>query len=320
MILVTGGAGLLGKELITQLLQQGKPIKALYNKTALANFNTNLVQQFQCNILDVIGLEEAMQGVEQVYHCAAIVSFNPQQKQQMFKINIEGTANVVNAALAAGVKKMVHVSSVAALGRIQEDKPIDEIMNWTPETSNSAYGQSKYLAEMEVWRGIAEGLDAVIVNPTIILGNGNWDDSSTKIFKNVYNQFPWYTTGSTGFVDVKDVANAMITLMESPIKAQRFIISAENKTYQQVFNLIAKTFGKKLPAKKVTPLIAALAWRVEAIKSWFTKNEPLLTKETTKTALAKVTFDNSKLLKHLPNFTYNKIEDTVARVCKELQT
>ncbi len=319
MVLVTGGSGLLGKELITQLLQQGKPIKALYNKTLLANFNNSLIQQIQCNILDVVGLEEAMQGVEQVYHCAAIVSFNPKQKQQLFKINIEGTANVVNAALGANVKKMVHVSSVAALGRIREDKPIDETMNWTPETSNSAYGQSKYLAEMEVWRGIAEGLDAVMVNPVIILGNGNWNDSSTKFFKNVYNEFPWYTTGSTGFVDVKDVAKSMIQLMQSNITAQRFIISAENKTYQQVFNLIANAFDKKQPSKKVTPLIAAFAWRVEAIKSWFTKSEPLLTKETTKTALVKVTFNNTKLPKYLPNFIYNKLEDTIERVCRELQ-
>jgi nucleoside-diphosphate-sugar epimerase len=121
-------------------------------------------------------------------------------------------------------------------------------------------------------------------------------------------------------VDVKDVAKIMIDLMQSNITAQRFIVSAENKTYQQVFNLIAKGFGKKQPAKKVTPFFAALAWRVEAIKSWFTKNDPLLTKETTKTALAKVTFDNSKLLKHLPNFTYTKIEDTIERVCKELKT
>jgi dihydroflavonol-4-reductase len=320
MILVTGGSGLLGSELITQLLQQGKLVKAIYNKTPLPNFNSQNLQQVQCNILDVIGLQEAMQGVQQVYHCAAIVSFNPKQKQNLFKVNIEGTANVVNAALDANVKKMVFVSSVAALGRIREDKPIDETMNWTPETSNSLYGQSKYLAEMEVWRGIAEGLDAVMVNPTIILGNGNWNDSSTKIFKSIYEEFPWYTTGSTGFVDVKDVVKAMITLMESTITAQRFIVSAENKTYQQVFNLIANAFVKKQPSKKVTPLIAALAWRVEAVKSWFTKKEPLLTKETTKTALAKVTFNNSKLLNALPNFTYTKLDDTITRVCKELKT
>jgi nucleoside-diphosphate-sugar epimerase len=319
MILVTGGSGLVGKELITQLIAQGKSVKAIYNKTPLPNFNSNLVQQIPCNILDIVGLEEAMQNVEQVYHCAAIVSFNPKQKQQMFKINIEGTANVVNAALNAGVKKMVYVSSVAALGRIREDKPIDETMNWSSETSNSAYGQSKYLGEMEVWRGVAEGLNAVMVNPVIILGNGNWEDGSTKIFKSVHDEFPWYTTGSTGFVDVKDVVKAMILLMESSITTHRFIISAENKTYQQVFNLIANAFGKKLPLKKVTPLIAAFAWRIEAIKSWFTKKDPLLTKETTKTALAKVTFDNSKLLKYLPNFTYNKIEDTIKRVCKELK-
>jgi dihydroflavonol-4-reductase len=319
MILVTGGSGLVGSELITQLLQQGNVVKAIYNKTPLPNFNSPNLHQVQCNILDVIGLQEAMQGVTHVYHCAAIVSFNPKQKQNLFKVNIEGTANVVNAALEAAVKKMVFVSSVAALGRIREDKPIDETMNWTPETSNSIYGQSKYLAEMEVWRGIAEGLDAVMVNPSIILGNGNWDDSSTKIFKSVYEEFPWYTDGSTGFVDVKDVAKAMINLMESPITAQRFIISAENKTYQQVFNLIANGFGKKQPQKKVTPFIAAIAWRLERIKSWFTKKEPLLTKETTTTALAKVTFDNSKLLNALPNFKYNKIDDTVERVCRELK-
>ena len=319
MILVTGGSGLVGKELITQLLAKGKQVKAIYNKTPLPNFNSNNVQQIQCNILDVIGLEELMNEVEQVYHCAAIVSFNPKRKQQMFKINIEGTANVVNAALEAGVKKMVFVSSVAALGRIREDKPIDETMNWTEETSNSAYGQSKYLAEMEVWRGVSEGLNAVMVNPTIILGNGNWEDGSSKIFKSAYNEFPWYTAGTTGFVDVKDVASAMIQLMESDVTAQRFILSAENKTYQQVFNLMANTFGKKPPHKKVTPFIAAIAWRIEAVKSWFTQKEPLLTKETTKTALAKVTFDNSKLLKYLPNFTYHKIDDTIKRVCNEIK-
>lgn len=143
MILVTGGAGLLGKELITQLLQQGKRVRAIYNNTRLADFDNENLQQMQCNILDVVGLEEAMKDIEQVYHCAAIVSFNPKRKAEMFKINIEGTANVVNAALDAGIKKMVYVSSVAALGRIRENEPINETMNWTEETSNSAYGQSK---------------------------------------------------------------------------------------------------------------------------------------------------------------------------------
>jgi dihydroflavonol-4-reductase len=317
MILVTGGSGLLGKEVITQLLAQGKTVRAIYNKTPLA-FADGTVEQMVCNILDVTTLAEVMQDITTVYHCAAVVTFNPAKKQEMFKINIEGTANVVNAALDAGVKKLVHVSSVAALGRIRENEMITETMNWTEETSNSAYGQSKYLAEIEVWRGIAEGLPAVIVNPTIILGAGNWEEGSTKIFQSVYNEFPWYAEGTTGFVDVKDVAKAMLLLMESNISSQRFIITAANKSYKEMFDLIAAAFGKKTPHKKVTPLIAAFVWRLEAIKSWFTKKEPLITKETAKTALAKVNFDNSKLLKFLPGFVYRPVNATVADVCKEL--
>jgi dihydroflavonol-4-reductase len=319
MVLVTGGAGLLGKELITQLLVQGKTVRAIFNKTPLPDFHSANLQQMQCNILDVIGLEEAMAGIEQVYHCAAIVTFNPKRKQELFKINIEGTANVVNAALEAGVKKMVHVSSVAALGRIRENEMINETMNWTEETNNSNYGQSKYLSELEVWRGIGEGLDAVMVNPVIILGAGNWNDGSSKLFQSAYNEFPWYTTGTTGFVDVRDVAQAMIQLMDSDITAQRFIIGAENKSYQQVFNLMAGAFNKKPPHKQVTPLIAKIVWRLEAIKSFFTKQDPLITKETAKTALAKVNFDNSKLLKYLPQFTYRKLEDTITATCAALQ-
>lgn len=319
MILITGGAGLLGKELITQLLHAGKQVRAIYNKTMLADFENENLQQFQCNILDVIGLEEAMKDVEQVYHCAAIVTFNPGRRQEMYKINIEGTANVVNAALDAGIKKMVHVSSVAALGRKREEGPVNETMNWTEETSNSAYGQSKYLAEMQVWRGIGEGLNAVMVNPVIILGAGDWNSGSSQIFKTAYEEFPWYTDGSTGFVDVRDVVKAMIELMNSNITAERFIISAENRTYAEVFNLIAKAFGKKPPHKKVTPLLSKIVWRLEAVKSLFTGKDPLVTRETAATALTKATFDNTKLKKFLPEYEYRKIEDTITDTCAALQ-
>jgi dihydroflavonol-4-reductase len=319
MILVTGSAGLVGKELITQLLLQGKKIKAIYNNTKLFDFESDNLEQLQCNILDVIGLEEVMKGVEQIYHCAAIVSFNPKQKQQMFKVNIEGTANMVNAALEAGVKKMVYVSSVAALGRIRQNEPINETMNWTEETSNSAYGQSKYLAEMQVWRGIGEGLDAVMVNPVLILGPGDWNSGSSQIFKTVYDEFPWYTDGSTGFVDVRDVVKAMIELMNSDITAERFIVSAENRAFKDAFTLIAKAFGKKPPYKKVTPLLAKIVWRLEAVKSLFTGKAPLLTKETAATAMTKANFDNNKLKKFLPAFTYRKIEDSITDTCAALQ-
>lgn len=319
MILVTGGAGLLGNELIRQLLDAGKNVRAIYNKTALQNFDSPNLQQFQCDILDVIGLEKAMQDIEQVYHCAAMVTFNPKHRQKMFKVNVEGTANVVNAALDAGIKKMVHVSSVAALGRIRQDKPIDETMNWTEETSNSKYGQSKFLAEMEVWRGISEGLDAVMVNPVIILGAGDWDSGSSQLFKSVYDEFPWYATGTSGFVDVRDVAKAMQQLMNSEINAQRFIVSAQNRSYADVFNLMAKAFGKKPAYKKVTPMLAAIVWRLEACKSFFTGKAPLVTKETSVTALAKVNFDNSKLIKYLPQFTYRPIEESITDICLSLQ-
>ncbi|MFZ1371186.1 MAG: NAD-dependent epimerase/dehydratase family protein [Ferruginibacter sp.] len=319
MILVTGGAGLLGKALITELLLAGKPVRAIYHKTRLADFNDKNLQQVQCDILDVVGLEEAMQGVQQVYHCAAIITFNPKRRQEMFKINIEGTANMVNAALDAGVQKMLYVSSVAALGRLREDKMVDETMNWTEETSNSSYGQSKYLAEMQVWRGIGEGLDAVMVNPVIILGPGDWNGGSSQIFKNVYNEFPWYADGITGFVDVRDVVKAMMQLMNSPVTAERFIISAENRSYDDVFNLIAKAFGKKPPHKKVTRGIAKMVWRLEAIKSYFTGKDPLVTRETAATAMAKVHFDNRKLNRFLPGFTYRKIEESIADTCHVLQ-
>jgi nucleoside-diphosphate-sugar epimerase len=321
MILVTGGAGLLGKELIAQLLAKGKAVTAIYNKTFLPDFNSPLLQQYPCSILDVAGLEEIMQqqNIQQVYHCAAIVTFNPSRKQELFKINIEGTANVVNAAINSGVKKMLHVSSVAALGRIRENEFINETMNWSEATSNSNYGKSKYLGELEVWRGIGEGLEAVIVNPTIILGDGDWDAGSSKIFKSVYEEFPWYAEGVTGFVDVRDVVKAMITLMESAISAERFIISAENKSYRQLFDLIAKAFGKKPPHKKATPLLGAIVWRWEAIKSLFTGNDPLVTKETAITALTKANFDNSKLGKFLPGFQYTPLEESINYTCGLLQ-
>ena len=318
-VLVTGSSGLLGRELISQLLARGKLVTALYNKKTFEGPASGNLKLLQCDILDVTGLEEAMEGVEELYHCAGKVSFNGSDAGALFKVNVEGTANVVNAALEAGVRKMVHVSSVAALGRIRKDEMIDESMQWTEETSNSKYGQSKYLGELEVWRGIAEGLNAVIVNPTIILGVGDHDESSTEIFKSVYNEFPWYSEGVTGFVDVADVAKAMIQLMESEIVSERFIISAENRTYREVFNSMADAFGKKRPTKKVTAWLASVVWRLERIKSKFTGKQPLVTKETAATALAIAVYDNSKLKKYLPSFEYLTLEETIKSTCSVLQ-
>lgn len=319
MVLVTGASGLVGSHLITQLLKNEKTVRAIYRSNIPSFSGADKVEWFRGDILDVIALEEAMVGVEQVYHCAAVVSFNPKKRGMMYHTNVEGTANVVNACLDAKIQKLLFVSSVAALGRIKEDTPINESMNWSEETSNSEYGKTKYFAEMEVWRGISEGLNAVMVNPVIILGAGNWEAGSSGIFKSAFDEFPWYTEGSSGFVDVLDVVNVMILLMESKVTAERVILCGENISYREIFTQIAKGFGKKPPHKKVTPFLAAIVWRIKAIKAVFTGKDPLLTKETALTAAAKVNFDNSKLKKLFPEYLYTPVSDSIIRICGELK-
>jgi nucleoside-diphosphate-sugar epimerase len=317
-ILVTGGSGLVGNELIKQLLASGEKVRAIYHSTPISISHPEL-EITQCDILDVVALEEAMQSITHVYHCAAIVSYDPKDKRKILKLNIEGTANIVNACIDAKIKKLLHVSSVAALGRIPTDEMITEKMNWTEETSSSIYGKSKYFAEMEVWRGIAEGLKAVIVNPSTILGGDNWENGSSAIFKKAFNEFKWFTDGVSGFVDVRDVAHGMILLMNSGITAERFILNGENLPYRQIFSSIAKCFGKRPPRKKVNSLLAELIWRTEEIKTKFTGKKHLLTKETARTAQAKVYFDNSKFLKEFPGFQFHKIEDTIEFTCANLK-
>jgi nucleoside-diphosphate-sugar epimerase len=192
-------------------------------------------------------------------------------------------------------------------------------MHWSKETSNSEYGKTKYLAEMEVWRGDAEGLPCVIVNPTVILGESDWTKGSTGIFKTIHDEFAWYTDGISGFVDVKDVVKAMIMLMESDISGERFILNAENLPYKTLFDYIATGFGKRPPYKKVTPFIANLVWRYEALKGKLTGIDPLLTKETANTAQAKVQFDNAKLLRRFTYFEYTSMSQTVQRICTYLK-
>ena len=319
MIFVTGASGLVGAHLIKSLLEKNELVTALYRSVVPNIQGAEKVKWVKGDILDIESLENAMEGVAQVYHCAAIVSFAPGQATAMLHANQEGTANVVNACLTKNIQKLVYVSSVAALGRIRENAPVDEAANWTPETSNSVYGKSKYLAEMEVWRGMGEGLNVAIVNPVIILGAGDWNKGSSEIFKSAYNAFPWYTEGVSGFVDVMDVVDTMQLLMQSKIAGERYIISAENVQYKKVFTQIAAAFNKPAPHKKVTPFLAAIVWRLEALKGIFTGKNPLLTKETAATAQAVVHFDNSKFLKAFPAFKYRTIENTIERACAELK-
>ncbi len=319
MIVVTGASGLVGSQVVKELSKQHNNIIALYHSTPPSKELQALATWKQVDILDIQLLEEIFSTSKQVYHCAAVVSFNPKEKALMHQLNIEGTKNVVNACINCGVEKLVHVSSVAALGRIRPGVEISEAMNWTEDSSNSEYGKTKFLSEMEVWRGIGEGLKAVIVNPSIILGSGNWNTGSSAIFKNVFHEFPWYANGTSGFIDVADVAKAMILLMNSDINAERFILSAWNLTYRNVFDEIAKCFKKKKPSKEVTPFIAAIVWRLEYLKSLVTKKNPLITKETAATALTKVNYNNSKLLSALPDFNYSNFEQSIERICNEMK-
>ncbi len=318
MILVTGASGLLGSHLIRELVKQDKKVRAIYRNNIPSDMPAG-IDWVKADILDILSLEDAMKDVSQVYHCAAMVSFTPHKKEILYQTNVEGTTNVVNACIQNSIQKLLYVSSVAALGRIREDEHINEKMNWTEESSNSEYGKSKYLAEKEIWRGTGEGLNAVIINPVIILGAGDWEKGSSEIFKSAYDEFPWYTEGVSGFVDVKDVVRAMLMLMNGAAQNERFIISAENLSYKEVFTEIADNFGKKPPHRKVTALLAAIVWRLEALKAMFSGKDPMLTKETAKTAQAKVYFENKKFLSYAPNFEYTPVKDAIKRICSELR-
>ncbi|MEC5147854.1 NAD-dependent epimerase/dehydratase family protein [Chitinophaga sp. 212800010-3] len=316
MILVTGGTGFLGSYLIRALVAAGKPVRALYRQQPSPRLEdiSDKIEWIQGDILDVCSLEDAMAGVTQVYHCAAVVSFQADARERLMKINVEGTANVVNMALDAGVRKLLYVSSVAAIGRAKEGAEINEDCEWEDNKNNSRYAISKFQGEMEVWRGIAEGLDAVIVNPSIILGAGFWDDGSGTLLKNAWKEFPYYTTGVNGFVDVEDVVKAMILLMDSDIQAERFILSADNWDYRQLFTTMAHSFGKKPPHIAAKPWMAEVVWRVEKVKGMLTGKRSVVTKETARTAQLKVYYSNRKLLDALPEFRFRPLEDTIQHI------
>jgi nucleoside-diphosphate-sugar epimerase len=317
--LVTGASGLVGTELVKQLLQKGIRVRALVHRTPLTLPSHPLLQVVQGDLLDVVELESQLENVNRVYHCAGLISYAPNSRSSLYQVNVEATGNLVNACLSYQHIKFIHVSSIASLGKYTEGKPLNENSKWKNDASNSNYGYSKYLGEMEVWRGAAEGLDTVIVNPSIILGAGDWNSGSTSIFKKMYDEFPWYSEGINGFVDVKDLADIMIRLGDSNIRNERFIVSAENKSYRDVFCMIADAFGKKRPRKNFTRGLSQIAWRLEAIRSLFTGKEPLITRETSNSALIKVEYDNTKLLKAIPDFTYTPLQESIRSICSQLQ-
>ena len=319
-IFVTGGTGFLGSYLLRYLVHQGyKNIYALKRPSSKLDLVTEVAHQInwlEGDILDFSFLEEAMQGMDQVYHCAAMISFLPKEADKMMQINETGTANIVNLALHHQVKKLVYISSIAAIGKETGDDIISEKTKWKNDKTNSNYAKSKYAAEMQVWRGIAEGLNAAILNPSIILGSGFWNGGSTKIFELYGKGFPFYVEGSNGYVDVRDVAKMAILLMESDISGERFLVNAENLSYKKVFTEISNCAKVKPPYLKITPLLGAIGWRVQWIVSKLTCINPTITKETLNSALGKSSYNNQKSLAAF-NFKYTPISETITETTSQ---
>jgi dihydroflavonol-4-reductase len=329
MILVTGGTGLVGAHLLMDLLKYETPIRAIYRSDnalekvrkifALYNIKweqtLHKIEWIKSDLLNTEILIDAFKNVEYVYHCAAMVSFNKADKTKLFKVNIEGTANVVNLSLACGVKKFCHVSSTATIGKSKKDGIRHEDCIWENDGSFSNYSISKYFSEMEVWRGSEEGLNVVIVNPSIIIGPGDWTQSSSNLFLKVWNGLRYYSKGVNAFVDVRDVSKAMVELMKSPITSERFLIIGENLTFQELFNEIAISLGKRIPSIEVKRWMASLIWRIEALRSFLFGSEPLVTKESSKSALSIVKYSNDKIKTEL-NFKTIPIKQSIAHTSK----
>jgi dihydroflavonol-4-reductase len=328
MILVTGGTGLVGSHLLYDLVQKGEPVRAMKREKS----NTSQVLKtfsYYCSnpdelfariewvngdINDPASLEDALEGVNKVYHSAAIVSFVPKAREEMLRVNVEGTANVVNACLEKKISKLCHVSSIATLGRNSAKGLVDEETHWKTSPENSWYAISKYGAEREVWRGAAEGLNMVIVNPALILGPGDWSKGSIVVFPLANKGLKYYTSGSTGYVDVRDVSKAMIQLMESQIKGERFLLNAANLPFRKFFDMLHEAFGKPPASIAVGPLLAGLGWRFEKIRSALKGKEPIITKETAQAANYSYEFSSEKIKKTI-GYSFIPIQQSVKEIC-----
>ncbi len=333
MILVSGGTGMLGAYLLARVASTGEAIRALKRENSnlqqvkkifeyhYNNNSNSIFEQIEwvnADLLDSESIYTAMQGVDTVYHCAAMISFKKEDKYRMIDNNVKGTANMVNAALSEGVKKFCHVSSIASLGSSENGEPITEETFRKPNSVYSAYSISKYRSEMEVWRGISEGLNAVIVNPSVILGAWDWKNGSSGIFTKVNQGLKFYTEGVTGYVDVNDVVNIMIKLTESNIVNQRFIVSAENLSFKEILFMIADALNKPKPSISAKKWMLQTAVLIETVKSKITGKEPLITKDSAKTAQTVSVYSNDKIRKTL-NYEFNSIKDTVNRIAEQFK-
>ncbi|TSJ42745.1 NAD-dependent epimerase/dehydratase family protein [Mucilaginibacter corticis] len=319
MILITGATGFLGAELAKQLADKGETIRCTKRETSIIPMLLLPYTQIQwvvADMLDVFALENALDGVTQVYHCAAWVSLRQAEKAPMIHTNVNSTANLVNLCLDRDIK-LVHVSSIAAIGQAKPGELITENHHLDIAAENDGYAISKLESEMEVWRGIAEGLDAVIVNPSLIIGANAGTEGSGQLFETVRKGLKFYTEGTAGFVDVEDVAKCMIALMESDITGQRYIISAENRNYKELTAEIAKGFNISPPAKLAKPWMMELAWRAAAAYAYLIRKSPAIDKVAAQSASQVKDFDNSKIRSAIA-IEFKPISRSIIEICERL--
>lgn len=319
MIAITGANGLLGSYIVRSLLEAKVPFVALRRKdsdtTALADVMTD-IQWREADVTDYDSLTEAFTDVTGVIHAAAIVSYHKRDKEKIKIVNVDGTRHVVNACLQLGVQRLLHVSSVAALGKEKGQTRINENSKWIEGAIVSNYAESKYLAELEVWRGHEEGLKTVIVNPSVILSPTDWNKSSSQLFKYAWQERPFYTDGSFSAVDVRDVASCVVALYQSTIEAERFILTGDSISYLNFFKLAATNFHKKSPTIRVSKSLLQMAAIIETLRGLVTGSDPLVTKETAQLAGRNFTYSNEKVKKAL-NVDFQSIESTIAWCCEE---
>jgi len=321
---VTGGTGLLGSHLIYTLILQGVKVRAIYRSTSNRQIIRKLIAYYggnenellsrlewvESDISNVESLTGAMIGTGDVYHCAAAVSFENKDKNLVIENNVRGTANVVMACRENNVRKLCHVSSNAALGAYDGEVMVNEDHGWDEKGYRSPYGISKYLSEREVWKGMEEGLNAVIVNPTLILGPGDWKRGSVSFFLKIDEGLLFHTNGTNGYVDVNDVVKAMILLTSSNISGERFIVNSENLDYRRFFSMIAKSLKVRGPVIGVPKVLSYPAMLVAHLLEAVTGGRSALTKEIVKVAWSQISYDNSKIIRET-GMSFTPVEKTV---------
>jgi len=333
MILVTGSTGLLGSHVVVELLHKGYEVRALFREEGrkevvyrLLDFyypqeKEALLQKltwFRGDVLDLADVEDSLQGISKVVHCAALVSFHRRDFNLLFKVNRRGTANLVNFALDSEVNQFIHVSSTAAIGSDSQftDGLKRESNLWNPNEEVSGYSLSKFSAEKEVWRAKEEGLNVSVINPSVMFGPGSWNESSLKIFRTLHKGLKFYTKGSNAFVDVRDVTKLILKLIEKEKTGERYLVTGSNLSFKELFDQICKQMNVKAPTKLAGPFLTNFAWRLSGILGRLQNKRPTITKESARSSQSDSGFSNEKLLRDFPDFEFTKLEDTIETTIK----